>query len=255
MLHLLTGRSPSALGRAPFRTDWLAGCDEILLGHEVWLPPCVGAFVGADLICALVSAGLDCDGPPALLCDIGTNAEVALRANGTVFTASTAAGPAFEGLGVRGSDLLDAIAEFVGSGAISKTGASEPGSLVLKDGRVLENADVRSVQLAKAAVAAGIATLLDEAGTSSSELSGIFLAGGFGCGLNPDSAVRIGMLPYAPNAKRIPLGNAALAGAATLLLHPQRRLAALSLAQEARLIDLAGNPEFSDSFIDSMHFP
>ncbi|MBO7683865.1 MAG: DUF4445 domain-containing protein [Kiritimatiellae bacterium] len=254
MLHLFAGRSPSALGRVPFHAEWLAGCEETFLGHPVWLPPCVGAFVGADLVCALIAAGLDQDGPTALLCDIGTNAEVAVRTNGTVFATSTAAGPAFEGTGVRGSELLDAIAGFLASGAIEESGASVPGSLVLKDGRTLDNADVRAVQMAKAAVAAGISVMLDEAVTCADDLSEIFLAGGFGCGLNPDSAAAIGMLPSAPKARKTPIGNAALAGAATLLLHPQRRESALRLAHDARLVELGGNADFSDRFIDAMAF-
>ena len=254
MLHLITGRSPSALGRMPFHADWLAGCSETLLGHPVWLPPCIGAFVGADHVCALIAADFDGDGPTALLCDIGTNAEVAVRANGMLFATSTAAGPAFEGTGVRGSELLDAIAGFLASGTISETGSSAPGSLALPDGRMLENADVRAVQMAKAAVAAGISVMLDEAGTCADDLSEIFLAGGFGCGLNPDSAAAIGMLPSAPAAKKTPIGNAALAGAATLLLHPQRREYALALARRTKLVELGGNEEFSDRFIDAMTF-
>lgn len=254
MLHLFAGRSPSALGRVPFRAEWLAGCDESFLGHRIWLPPCIGAFVGADLVCALIAAGLDRAGPTALLCDIGTNAEVAVRTNGTVFVTSTAAGPAFEGTGVRGSELLDAIAGFLESGAIEENGASVPGSLVLNDGRTLGNADIRAVQMAKAAIAAGISVMLDEAGTCIDDLSEIFLAGGFGCGLNPDSAAAIGMLPSAPKARKTPIGNAALAGAATLLLHPQRRESALRLAHDARLVELGGNTGFSDRFIDAMAF-
>ena len=96
--------------------------------------------------------------------------------------------------------------------------------------------------------------MLDEAGSCVDDLSEIFLAGGFGCGLNPDSAVAIGMLPSAPKARKTPIGNAALAGAATLLLHPQRRESALRLARNAHLVELGGNAEFSDRFIDSMAF-
>ncbi|MBO4287429.1 MAG: DUF4445 domain-containing protein, partial [Kiritimatiellae bacterium] len=203
---------------------------------------------------ALISAGFDREGPVALLCDIGTNAEVAVRVNGTIFATSTAAGPAFEGTGVRGSELLDAIAGFLASGKISETGASRPGTLVLDDGRTLDNADVRAVQMAKAAVAAGISVMLDEAGTSAGELSEIFLAGGFGCGLNPVSAERIGMLPAVPGAKKTPIGNAALAGASILLLHPERKEAALRLARRARLVELGGNDDFSDRFIGAMTF-
>jgi uncharacterized 2Fe-2S/4Fe-4S cluster protein (DUF4445 family) len=254
MLHILFGRSPSPLGRAPFLPQWLAGCEETLLGRKVWLPPCIGAFTGADLTCAIIAAGLDKKGPPAILCDIGTNAEVAIRINETILATSTAAGPAFEQTGIRGSELLDAIAEFLSSGKISKNGYSTPGSLVLKDGRTLQDRDVRAVQTAKAAIAAGIETMLAEAKISTDEIEELFLAGGFGCGLNPDSATAIGMLPATPNAKKIQIGNAALSGAAILLLCPEKRNSIIELSRRAKLIELGGNPNFSNKFISAMSF-
>ena len=58
MLHILAGRSPSPLGRVPFHADWLAGCEETLLGLPVWLPPCVGAFVGAAFFLLVAFAAL-----------------------------------------------------------------------------------------------------------------------------------------------------------------------------------------------------
>ena len=139
-------------------------------------------------------------------------------------------------------------------GTISETGSSDESRLVLADGRRLANADVRSVQVAKAAVAAGISVMLDEAGITADDLSEIFLAGGFGCGLNPQSAAAIGMLPDVPAARKTPLGNAALAGAAELLLFPEKRASALSLARNAKLVELGGNADFSDRFIDAMTF-
>ena len=71
-----------------------------------------------------------------------------------IFVASTAAGPAFERTGIRGSELLDTVAMFLGSGAISVTGAIETDELTLNDGRTLSNGDIRAVQTAKAAIAA-----------------------------------------------------------------------------------------------------
>ncbi len=254
MLHLLTCHDPTPLGHVPFQAEWLAGCDATVMGLPVWLPPCIGAFVGADHVCALVSANFTPDGPPALLCDLGTNAEIALRANGTIYATSAAAGPAFEGTGVRGSDLLDAVARFCAEGVISETGASDEERLVLADGRRLANADVRAVQVAKAAVAAGMSVMLDEAKVRAEDLSEIFLAGGFGCGLNPRSAAAIGLLPDVPGVRMTPIGNAALAGAAELLLFPERRDFALSLSRGAKLVELGGSAEFSDRFIDAMTF-
>jgi len=254
MFYLLTGRDPSSLGQYPFHAEWLAGESAELLGHPVWFPPCIGAFVGADHVCALISADFSPSGPTALLCDLGTNAEVALRANDTLFVTSTAAGPAFEGTGVRGSDLLDAIAHFLAEGIVSETGRSDPERLVLADGRRLRNADIRAVQVAKAAVAAGTSVMFDEAGIKAGDLTELFLAGGFGCGLNPTSAAAIGLLPNVPAAKKTPLGNAALAGAAELLLFPARREDALQLARSAKLVELGGNPVFAERFIDAMAF-
>lgn len=254
MLHLLAARDPSPLGHVPFRASWLAGCDFSFAGRPVWLPPCIGAFVGADHVCALLSAGISPHGPPALLCDLGTNAEVALRANGAIFATSTAAGPAFEVAGVRGSEILDSIARLISSGAISETGASQGELPFLAPGIRLANSHIRAVQLAKAAVAAGISVMLDEAGVAPAELEFIYLAGGFGCALNPSSAAVVGLIPDVPSARAIPLGNAALSGAARLLLFPELRPRVMELARSVRLVELGGSEEFSDRFIDAMTF-
>ena len=254
MLHILFGKSPSSLGRWPFNAEWLAGCDETLLGYRVWIPPCIGAFTGADLTCALINAGFDSNGPAALLCDIGTNSEIAIRNGDEIFVASTAAGPAFERTGIRGSELLDTVARFLGSGAVSATGAIETDELTLDDGRTLSNGDIRAVQTAKAAIAAGISILLEKAEITDGDLTEVFLAGGFGSALNPVSAIAIGMIPPAPCAKKTPLGNAALSGAATLLLNPHRTKNALALARKAKLIELGGDADFSERFIKALVF-
>ncbi len=254
MLHLLTAHDPSPLGHVPFRASWLAGCDASLAGRPVWLPPCIGAFVGADHVCALLCADFTPHGPPSLLCDLGTNAEVALRANGTIFATSTAAGPAFEVAGVRGSEILDSIARLLSSGVISETGASQGELPLLAPGIRLANSHIRAVQLAKAAVAAGISVMLDEAGVAPAELESIHLAGGFGCALNPSSAAVVGLIPDVPSARTFSLGNAALAGAAKLLLFPELRPRVMDLARSVKLVELGGSEEFSDRFIDAMTF-
>lgn len=254
MLHILFGKDPSPLGVAPFSVDWRGGCNETLLGREVWVPPSIGAFTGADLVTALIAAQFDKPGGTALLADIGTNAEVAVKCNDKLYVTSTAAGPAFEGTGVRGSELLDAIAHFLAAGAIGETGGITSEPLVLGDGRELTGADVRAVQMAKAAVAAGISTMLDESGTTPEAISRLYLAGGFGSGLNPQSAEAIGMLPLTPNAGKIPLANAALKGAAILLLDPDRRKAALRIARDAVNVELGGNDTFAKRFIDTLRF-
>lgn len=254
MLHILFGKSPSNLGRAPFKLEWFAGSCETLLGHTVWIAPFIGAFVGADLMCALIAANFNNATSNQLLCDIGTNTEVALRIGNKIYAASTAAGPAFESTGIKGSELLDTMASLLSNNTISTTGEIKSEYITLEDGRILKNADIRTVQTAKAAIAAGISTMLDDAKTSSDELSEIYLAGGFGSNLNPNSAVTIGLIPKAPKAKMISLGNAALTGAALLLLNPQERQNAVELAKKIQLVDLGGNDTFYNYFIKALYF-
>ncbi len=79
---------------------------------------------------------------------------------------------------------------------------------------------MRNLQLAKAAVAAGIRVLLQQRGIAPEQVDGVYLAGGFGSYLDPESAMAIGMLPRACAGKLHTLGNTALAGAAALALDP-----------------------------------
>ena len=100
MLYLLTGRNPEPLSHAPFVADCLFDMESRVLERNAYLPPCMNAFVGADISCAVLAAG-QCDKDAvSLLVDIGTNGEIALWKDGTLYVASTAAGPAFEGAGI-----------------------------------------------------------------------------------------------------------------------------------------------------------
>lgn len=107
MLYLLTERNPKCLSQAPFQADWLAGewvkgedLDFICSQAKVWMPPCISAFVGADINTALLSVNILKEKKDRLLVDIGTNGEMALWKNGRLSCCATAAGPAFEGAGL-----------------------------------------------------------------------------------------------------------------------------------------------------------
>ena len=288
MLYLLTGRDPECLSHAPFHADTLFGGETALLGCRAYLPPCMNAFVGADITCAVLASGMCGKNEIALLCDIGTNGEMALWKDGTLYVTSTAAGPAFEGagiscgvssvrgaidrvwtehdrvcvhtigdapaVGVCGSGLIDAVAAFLDTEEIDETGAMEADALPLAEGIMLTRADVRAVQLAKAAIAAGILTLMETAGVSPDEVTAVYIAGGFGSHLNVDSAARIGLIPPAL-AKRVKvLGNAALTGAARLLLDRREHDRAREIARRARHVALGGNPRFNERYMDQMFF-
>ena len=109
MLYFLTESNPKTLSCAPFHADRrfgeslsasAVGLSSVSGDTEVVLPPCIGAFVGADTVCAILATGLCRSGESTLLADIGTNGEIALWHNGRLSVASTAAGPAFEGVGI-----------------------------------------------------------------------------------------------------------------------------------------------------------
>ena len=288
MLYLLTGRSPEALSHAPFEADWLFDEQMELLGKTAYLPPCMNAFVGADISCAVLSSGQR-GGETSLLVDVGTNGEIALWKDGMLYVTSTAAGPAFEGAGIScgcgsipgaidkawledgrlaahtigegkavglcGSGLIDAVACFLENGLVDETGATDEDALLLRDGICLQPADIRAVQLAKAAIAAGIETLMECAGTDVEEIETLYIAGGFGSHLNVLSAARIGLIPAELAGKVKVLGNAALSGAAMLLLDRDRLQEIRRIKKASKHVNLGGNPAFNEHYMDQMFFP
>ncbi|MBR6667421.1 MAG: DUF4445 domain-containing protein [Clostridia bacterium] len=288
MLYLLTGRSPESLSHAPFAADHLFGTECSLLGRRCYLPPCLHAFVGADTACALLASAMPDQDETALLCDIGTNGEIALRHKGQLYIASTAAGPAFEGAGVScgcgsipgaidrvdvtdeqlhirtiagetpaglcGSGLVDVIAALLKLEIIDETGAMEDHIYPLAPGVTLTQQDVRAVQLAKAAIAAGTASLLQAAGCSVGEVRTMYLAGGFGSHLSISSAAAIGLiLPELADKIQV-IGNAALDGAALLLTDTTLRSKLTAMQQSAHHVRLDGNPYFSQRYVEEMLF-
>ncbi len=289
MLYLLTGRSPLTLSRAPFEADHLFGEWVDLLGRKAYLPPCMNAFVGADITCAVLSSNMCATPQQALLADVGTNGEIALWKDNVLHVTSTAAGPAFEGAGIHmgcgsipgaidsvwledgvvtthtigdapavgvcGSGLVDAIAVLLQTGDVEDTGAANSPRFDLANGVHLLPGDVRSVQLAKAAIAAGIRTLMHTAAVVPDDLQVMYLAGGFGSHLDIASAVRIGLIPEALEGKVRVIGNASLTGATELLLNTARMPDLDRIAHSARHVELGGNPWFNEAYMEEMLFP
>jgi len=105
MEHLLCGVDPSQLGQVPFVPAYARGLD--LLAADVGISihpaarayvfPVIGGFVGGDTVAGLLATGLADRAGAVLMVDIGTNGEIVLASGGTLWAASTAAGPAFEG--------------------------------------------------------------------------------------------------------------------------------------------------------------
>lgn len=112
MLHLLIGEDPTTLGIAPFTPRFIQGrqvsaatikleADGLAPETPIQLLPGIAAYIGADITAGVFASGMVFDEKPSLLVDIGTNGEIVLQANGKLFGCATAAGPAFEGCGLR----------------------------------------------------------------------------------------------------------------------------------------------------------
>lgn len=245
----------------------------------------IGGFVGSDLLAGLLATGFLESGRGQVLMDLGTNGEIAAGSRHGIRCASTAAGPAFEagriGMGMRaatgaidqveirdgalrgrvigggvaagicGSGLVDAAAAALELGLLDTRGRVQTaGKRFCVGGDVcLTQADIRELQLAKGAVAAGL-TLL-----ATPHAQKFHLAGAFGNYIRAHSARRIGLLPDWAEPIHA-AGNTALRGARMLLLAPSRRKALIeTLLSIVTHVELHAQPRFEDSFVDSMAFP
>lgn len=105
-----------------------------------------------------------------------------------------------------------------------------------------------------AAVCAGIRTLLEAAGLTPEALTELSVAGGFGTYLDIRNAAAIGLYPAELEGKTRVLGNAALAGAAMLLLAEPYVQKSCALAQQAETVDLSTSAVFMAHYVDCMEF-
>jgi uncharacterized 2Fe-2S/4Fe-4S cluster protein (DUF4445 family) len=113
--------------------------------------------------------------------------------------------------------------------------------------------DVRAIQLAKAALRAGIELLLEHAG--SPEITDIRLAGAFGAHIDPYHAIVLGLVPDIPVDRVRSVGNAAGAGAVYALLSGERRAEMEDAVREVVKIETATEPRFQELFVAAMAFP
>ena len=281
MLYLYTGRMPTTLAYTPFIADCLFGMEE----NGDYLPPCFGAFVGADIYTAITASGLIAKDETAVLIDLGTNGEISLYNKGKLTCCATACGPAFEGTGIScggpaapgaidhiwlkdgkveysvlggieadhicGSGIMDAIAVLLDLEVIDETGAMEE-EYEFAPGVVLQPKDVRQVQLAKGAICGGIKTLIGREGLKPSDIRTLYIAGGFGSYIDLDSAAKVGIFPEEMQKTAKVIGNAALSGAIMILLGADKKFEPSSV--ETECINLAQEPEFSDLYMESMFF-
>jgi uncharacterized 2Fe-2S/4Fe-4S cluster protein (DUF4445 family) len=120
---------------------------------------------------------------------------------------------------------------------------------------LLTQKDVRELQLAKGAVAAGVQILMQQMGVDIEDIDVIYLAGALGNYVNPYSAMRIGLIPATSVDRIVSLGNAASAGAKMALLSKGLWQRASEIVEHIEHVELSVQPQFYENFIDAMGFP
>ena len=291
MHHLFCGIDVAPLATHPFepvhpqRVRFPAG--QLGLGDKtvVEFLPCIGGLVGPDILAGIVATGLHERSGLGALMDLGTNGEVVVGGRDKLLCTSTAAGPAFEGariaMGMRaatgaisevravdgnlrcrvigsgaprglcGSGLVDAVAAGLDLRLIEANGRMAK-SMPLSGPVVLVPQDVRELQLAKGAIAAGLRILTARFGATLADIGQLHLAGAFGNYVNRASAERIGLLRM-PVERIVPAGNTALLGAKRALFEDAD--AWDDLAKRIEHVALNEDPQFQDVFAEEMRFP
>lgn len=261
MGYLLMGYDTSKLGVYPFEVEHTGIQNTTICGIDTVLVPGISAFVGGDIVSGLYTLGFHEKEEVGLLLDLGTNAEMVLGNRNKRIATSAAAGPAFDQK-VHGTQLIAALATMLREEKMDATGClkeeyEEMGCIV---GRLLvKQEEIRSLQMAKGAVAAGISLLLKEYGIGASEVDKVYLAGGFGFYLDVESAFAIGLLPEEFRGKVTVVGNTSLEGACRYGTDEAADRGKLEhdlaeLVNHTEELNLAEVPGFEETFIKSLNF-
>lgn len=174
--------------------------------------------------------------------------------------------------GICGSGLIDALYVFLSLGLIDETGRikthrqvhykyhrylgddeEENDCIFLTDEVYITQDDIRKLQLAKGAVAAGIAVLMQARGLKCDDIGQVFIAGGFGSVLDKHSAAGIGMIPAELVDRTVAIGNAAAGGAMIAAINPNAEKKLDEIAKSMKYIELSSDKNFSDEYIRQMN--
>ena len=216
------------------------------------------AFEGAQIACG-------CRAVPGAVCG------VEIRENGVGLDTLENASP----IGICGTSLIMAVSQLLDLGVIEATGrllepkeVQQPAlksrlfhvngdlAFALTEDRTVYIAqkDIRELQLAKGAIRTAVEVLIEEIGVSWEEIDRVSLAGNFGAGMDIGAEMRIGLFPGKDPAKVDVVGNAALRGAALVLISRSHRRRAVEVPQSCTFLELAGRPDFQTRFVESLLF-
>lgn len=183
-------------------------------------------------------------------------------------------------IGICGSGLIDVVAEMLRLGIVDETGRMvDPENIDLpselrkylrndkeygphlviyedNDNKIIINQkDIRQVQLAKGAIKAGVEILMRKLGVKLNDISEVLLAGAFGNYIRKENAIRMGLIPEFPPERVKFVGNAAAVGAKMALMSKEARDEAVLISKTTEYVELATDPEFQNEFMEAMMFP
>ncbi len=259
----------------------------------VYSLPLIASHVGADVAADLVSININSQNETIMLVDVGTNTEVVVGNAERMVAASCPAGPAFEGGGIEygmpaypgaiesvkwngsqfdyttiadepphglcGSGLISLLAELRRNDQMSPKGVFAERkqrlmSLLPEYGITFSREDASNLAQAKAANYCGQYIVLRHFGCVPQDITTLFLAGGFANYVNLQDAVEIGFLAPVPEANVVKIGNAAVAGATTVLLSERKRANIEAFVNNIEHIELETTPDFFDIFVEGCQF-
>jgi len=172
-------------------------------------------------------------------------------------------------VGICGSGIIEAIVAFAEAGIIDQSGLfveSIAPELFSKKGNTtrfllvdqgdksiyIEQVDIRSIQLAKAALSAGVSILMDY--LKCDHFDKILLAGAFGAHLDARYVALLDIIPTSTEEKIVSVGNAAGIGASAALLDVNKRKAIIEAVDKVVKIETATEPRFQEFFVEAMKF-
>jgi uncharacterized 2Fe-2S/4Fe-4S cluster protein (DUF4445 family) len=260
---------------------------------RVYGGPIISGHVGADAAACMLAIDIAHEERLVAIMDIGTNTELIVGNRKRIVAASCPAGPAFEGgaiscgmpgltgaiervrigddgafqletigdappEGICGSGLITLLSELLRTEQMNEFGRFENGEerVVISGANhiFLHERDVNELAQAKGANVAGLQSVFSHLGINFDDIDVFYLAGGFGCHLDVESARRIGLIPDLPLNKVNRIGNAAIEGASLALLSKSKRAELEQLVRRVEHCRLESHPDFFDFFVDGCQF-
>ena len=259
---------------------------------RIYSGPLIGSHVGSDVAADLLAIMADETEHPVMLVDIGTNTEVVIGTRDKMVAASCPAGPAFEGgeitygmpgyegavesvkiqdgilkiatignasiQGICGSGLIDLLAELRKSDLMTDLGVYSNGKneymFSEEENMALYRSDISALAQAKSANYCGQYLALRHFGSPISEISKLYLAGGFANYINASNARDIGFIANFPLKKIEKVGNASLEGAMLMLKSMKMRMEIEKLVLDIDHLELETVPDFFEVFVEGCMF-